>query len=219
LSKRSTIGEGEYKIEDFNFLIGREHVDPDNGLVYTTIGIRKHGRFIAADRRLSAAPMGKVEAIHALDVVGYAKPAPACSSSAAVRISATMGKAKPSPSVSHPVAAVRVSACKPRPGDSSYPVTAQTTPGTPKISPSSEAKRFGTPREAPGSPVIIYTADSGPPWSPSRNIPPRLSDKRDSYYPLLQKRSISRRLSAPKVHSENIFLPTRVRTYLLLILV
>ena len=82
--------------------------------------------------------MGKVEAIHALDVVGYAKPAPACSSSAAVRVSATMGKAKPSPSVSHPVAAVSISACKTRPGQDITPtVTAQTTPGTPKISPSS----------------------------------------------------------------------------------
>ena len=179
----STIGEGEYKVEDFNYLIGREHVDPDNGLVYTTIQIRKHGRFIAADRRLSAAPMGRVEAIHALDVVGYAEPAPACSSLAAVSIGARMGRVEPTPFVRHTVVAEGINARKSRPGPGSISssrqrvptISAETAPGKLKLSPSPKAQRLGTPREAPGSP-IIYTADSGPQWSSSRNIPPRLNN-------------------------------------------
>ena len=189
LSKQSTIGEGEYKIEDFNYLIGREHVDPDNGLVYTTIGIRKHGRFIAADRRLSAAPSGRIEAIHALDVVSYAEPAPpACSSAAAVSVRARMGQSEPAPCVRPPGPAVRVTAREPKPGPDSTSssrqrvstISAETTPGTPKMS------------RSPNAP-IIYTADSGPPWSTSRNIPPRLSDKRDLY-----NRSTADRPKRPK---------------------
>jgi hypothetical protein len=187
LSKKSTIGEGEYKVEDFKYLIGREHVDPENGLVYTTIQIRKHGRFIAADRRLSAAPMGRVEAIHALDVVGYAEPAPACSSSAAVRITDRMGRNEPAPCVRPPGPSVRVTAPnKPGPGSTSSSrqsaptISAETAPVTLKVRPSPKAQRLGTLREAPGSP-IVYTADSGPPWSSSRSIPQRLSNKRDLY--------------------------------------
>jgi hypothetical protein len=79
LSKKSTIGEGEYQIEDFKYLIGKEHIDPENGLLYVTVGIRKHGRIIAVDRRLAASPKGKLEAIHALDVASYQKPALAVS--------------------------------------------------------------------------------------------------------------------------------------------
>ena len=183
----STIGEGEYKVEDFNYLIGREHVDPDNGLVYTTIQIRKHGRFIAADRRLSAAPMGRVEAIHALDVVGYAEPAPACSL-AAVSVGARMGRVEPAPFVRHTVVAEGINAHKSRPGQGSIlssrqrvpTISAETAPVTLKVSPSPKAQRLGTPREAPGSP-IVYTAESGPPWSSSRSTPQRLSNKRDLY--------------------------------------
>ena len=74
LSKKSIIGDGEYSIEDFNYLIGKEHVDPENGLVYITVQIRKHGRFIAADRRLASSPKGQLEAIHALDVASYTEP-------------------------------------------------------------------------------------------------------------------------------------------------
>jgi hypothetical protein len=94
-----------------------------------------------------------------------------------------MGGAELAPFVSHPVAAVSVNARKPRPGQDSTSssrqrvstVSAQTAPGTLKVSPSSKAQQLGTPREAPGSP-IIYTADSGPQWSSSRNIPPRLNN-------------------------------------------
>ena len=71
LSKKSIIGDGEYSIEDFNYLIGKDHVDPENGLLYVTDRIRMHGRFIAVDRRLAASPKGKLEAIHAVDVVAF----------------------------------------------------------------------------------------------------------------------------------------------------
>ena len=62
-------------MEDFKYLIGKEHVDPENGLLYVTVRIRKHGRFIAVDRRLAASPTGKLEAIHALDVASSPQPA------------------------------------------------------------------------------------------------------------------------------------------------
>ena len=94
----------------------------------------------------------------------YTEPAPACSSSAAVRVSATMGGAELAPFVSHPVAAVSVNARKPRPGQDSTlssrqrvsTVSAQTAPGKLKVSPSPKAQRLGTPREAPGSPILLY---------------------------------------------------------------
>ena len=156
-------------MEDFNYIIGREHVDPDNGLVYTTIQIRKHERFIAADRRLSTAPKGRVEVIHALDVAGYAEPAPACPPLAAVRVSARMGCAEPAaPYISPTSASGCVTARKSKPGqDHVSTVSAHKARG--------KAQQFGTLKEAPGSP-IVYTADSGPPWSSSRNIPPRLNN-------------------------------------------
>jgi len=85
--------------------------------------------------------------------------------------------------VSHTVVAEGINARKSRPGQGSISssrqrvptISAETAPGKLKLSPSPKAQRLGTPREAPGSP-IIYTADSGPQWSSSRNIPPRLNN-------------------------------------------
>jgi hypothetical protein len=49
-------------------LIETTHIDPENQLLYKTVGIKNHGRLLAADSRLAASPNSPAEAIHALDI-------------------------------------------------------------------------------------------------------------------------------------------------------
>jgi hypothetical protein len=154
LSNKSIIGEGEHRIEDFNYLIGREHIDPDNGLTYIVVQIRQHGRFVAADRRLAASPKGKLAAIHALDIAGYKIPT----------YKSTMStlKGSPAPPANRPVNA---------------PTRATSTL---KDSPAPPANRPANTLRPNSTPPIIYTYDTGPP-SLQPKAAPRLSRKRDRH--------------------------------------
>ena len=76
LNKRQIESIKEYRVEDFQYLIGTEHIDPDNQLKYKTIAIRRYGNKIAADRRLVGSEAGRIEAIHALDVAAMTDSTP-----------------------------------------------------------------------------------------------------------------------------------------------
>lgn len=61
----------EYSVEDFGQLIGTSPIDDENGLEYTVIAVRKHEKYIVADRILKAGG-GKSDPIFALVVNGGA---------------------------------------------------------------------------------------------------------------------------------------------------
>ena len=60
LSKKSIIGDGEYSVEDFNYLIGKEHVDPENGLVYITVSDSKAWPIHSRGQETCFVPQGPV---------------------------------------------------------------------------------------------------------------------------------------------------------------
>ena len=64
----------EYTVEEFKYLIGTQHIDPDDGLQYTVKCIRRYRGNIVVDRVLSC-DIGKsrvsVDTLYALDVASY----------------------------------------------------------------------------------------------------------------------------------------------------
>jgi hypothetical protein len=56
----------EYEVGDFRYLIGLSHIDDENGLEYVVKAVRKHGRYIVADRFLKDGGVEE-DAIFALD--------------------------------------------------------------------------------------------------------------------------------------------------------
>jgi Reverse transcriptase (RNA-dependent DNA polymerase) len=66
----------DYTVEDFEYLIGTTHIDPEDNLEYTSVRVRKHGRYIAIDRRLTNSINSPTEAIHALDIAKLTKTTP-----------------------------------------------------------------------------------------------------------------------------------------------
>jgi len=66
----------DYTVEDFEYLIGTTHIDPEDNLEYTSVRVRKHGRYIAIDRRLTNSKSSPTEAIHALDIAKLTKTTP-----------------------------------------------------------------------------------------------------------------------------------------------
>jgi hypothetical protein len=68
MNKKRKRSKKEYAVKVFEYLIGTTHIDPENNLLYKTVGIRKHCRLLAADRRLAASSNSPKEAIHALDI-------------------------------------------------------------------------------------------------------------------------------------------------------
>ena len=60
-----------YNIEDFNYLLGTKHRDPDDGFEYIVKAIRKHRGLIVVDRQLVGSTSKKYDTIHALDIKKY----------------------------------------------------------------------------------------------------------------------------------------------------
>ena len=65
-----------YEPREFKFLIGKKHIDPDNGFIYIVerIGVHK-GKNITCERKLvniqTGQSLGTTDVIHALDAVIY----------------------------------------------------------------------------------------------------------------------------------------------------
>ena len=65
-----------YEPREFKFLIGKKHIDPDNGFIYIVerIGVHK-GKNITCERKLvniqTGQSLGTTDVIHALDAVFY----------------------------------------------------------------------------------------------------------------------------------------------------
>jgi len=69
--KRLTNSSREYTVEDFIHLLGTTHVDPDDGMQYRVIAIRKSKGLIVVDRTLSNGHGNRIDTIHALDIDSY----------------------------------------------------------------------------------------------------------------------------------------------------
>ena len=60
-----------YNVEDFNYLLGTKHIDPDDGFEYIVRAVRKAKGLIVVDRQLSGSTSKKYDTIHALDIQRY----------------------------------------------------------------------------------------------------------------------------------------------------
>lgn len=71
--KRLKISEKQYSVEDFEYLLGTVHRDPDDGFKYSVVAVRKYKGLIVVDRKLLGSKTKKYDTIHALDVEQYYK--------------------------------------------------------------------------------------------------------------------------------------------------
>lgn len=60
-----------YTTEDFNYLLGTKHRDPDDGFEYIVRAVRKAKGLIVVDRQLLGSTSRKYDTIHALDIEKY----------------------------------------------------------------------------------------------------------------------------------------------------
>ena len=69
--KRKVVSDKVYNVEDFNYLLGTKHIDPDDGFEYIVRAVRKAKGLIVVDRQLSGSTSKKYDTIHALDIQRY----------------------------------------------------------------------------------------------------------------------------------------------------
>jgi hypothetical protein len=60
-------------VEAFQYLVDTEHRDPDDGLIYRVISVRKAKGLIVVDRQLAGSDNGTYDTIHARDIAKYYK--------------------------------------------------------------------------------------------------------------------------------------------------
>ena len=98
-----------YTVNDFTYLVGTRHIDPDDGIEYTVKCVRQYRGQIVADRVLAsdvANPRAAIDTVHALDIQSYYR---SCESG---------GKAPSTLSeTSHPAEACRIGKERPHAAD------------------------------------------------------------------------------------------------------
>jgi hypothetical protein len=75
-SNRLQTDNKQYSVQDFQYLIGTDHRDPDDGLMYRVIAVRKSKGLIVVDRQLAGSENGNYDTIHARDIAQYYEASP-----------------------------------------------------------------------------------------------------------------------------------------------